>query len=364
MLFRSGESPLSVSGAYAAFGNGGYYNEPYSYTKVILRDTGKEHTNKKTTRRAMSEETAYIVYNMLESVASQGYTNYFQNNVIRKMFGVKTGTSNFSKETKQANGLPDSAINDLWMAGVSDEYTMTVWYGYDKIYKDAFSHFGNRGNVELFSQIAKDVYTRNSVIAKPDGVISVTVEAETKPAQLPSAYTPDNLKVTELWKKGTEPTTVSNRFQVLSNPASVSGSCSGGVAKINWSAIKTPEVLSSEYISKYFSSLFKDAGYLNSYVNARLGYNANVLGALGYDIYEKHANGTLVKVATTTDNKIQIPLTSNEGTGEYIVKTAFANFKSTQSSGVSTKFNVSTCGSPEIKFGLSGDTNIIIKVGA
>ena len=63
--------PLSVSGAYAAFGNGGYYNEPYSYTKVILRDTGKEHTNKKTTRRAMSEETAYIVYNMLESVRSE-----------------------------------------------------------------------------------------------------------------------------------------------------------------------------------------------------------------------------------------------------------------------------------------------------
>lgn len=46
----------------------------------------------------------------------------------------------------------------------------------------------------------------------PAVVVEVTVEQETWPAKLPSEYTPADLKVTELFKKGSEPTEVSERF--------------------------------------------------------------------------------------------------------------------------------------------------------
>ena len=37
----TGVSPLKMSAAYAAFSNGGYYNEPYSVSKIVFRNTGK-----------------------------------------------------------------------------------------------------------------------------------------------------------------------------------------------------------------------------------------------------------------------------------------------------------------------------------
>ena len=38
----NGESPLSMAAAYAAFGNGGYYIKPYSFTKIVYKDTEEE----------------------------------------------------------------------------------------------------------------------------------------------------------------------------------------------------------------------------------------------------------------------------------------------------------------------------------
>ena len=38
----TGESPLSMAAAYSAFGNGGYYTKPYSYTKLEYMADKKE----------------------------------------------------------------------------------------------------------------------------------------------------------------------------------------------------------------------------------------------------------------------------------------------------------------------------------
>ena len=44
----TGTNPLQMSGAYAAFSNGGYYNEPYSVSKIVYKSNceTKEHNNK------------------------------------------------------------------------------------------------------------------------------------------------------------------------------------------------------------------------------------------------------------------------------------------------------------------------------
>src|SRR5699024_4473579 len=56
-----GASPLQMAGAYAAFGNGGEYNQPLSVKKIVYPD-GKEwepEENKST--EAMQDYTAYII---------------------------------------------------------------------------------------------------------------------------------------------------------------------------------------------------------------------------------------------------------------------------------------------------------------
>ena len=52
---------------------------------------------------------------------------------------------------------------------------------------------------KIFQTAAKGIFNRNSKWTKPDGVVEVEVEFESYPAKLPSEYTPDNMKVTELF---------------------------------------------------------------------------------------------------------------------------------------------------------------------
>lgn len=51
----NGVNPLQMSGAYAAFSNGGYYNEPYSVSKIVYRDSGETVKHKDNKKQAMSD---------------------------------------------------------------------------------------------------------------------------------------------------------------------------------------------------------------------------------------------------------------------------------------------------------------------
>ena len=52
----------------------------------------------------------------------------------------------------------------------------------------------------------KKIFKKNSRFEKPSSIIEVEVEKETVPLQLPSAYTPSSMRMTEIFKKGTEQT--------------------------------------------------------------------------------------------------------------------------------------------------------------
>ncbi len=333
----NGESPMTVAGAYAAFGNGGTYNEPYSYTKLVYRDSGEEYENEKVSNKVMSEATAYIVQDMLVTTAPSALLGY--SNVNGWKFSAKTGTSNFSEETKTANGLAGDAINDLWVAAFNDEYTISVWYGYDKIYSDHYTHFGNMQHAALFNTVAKSVWTRGSNIKQPDSVVSVTVETQAVEPILPSAYTPDALKSSELFKKGTEPTETSTRFSQLSNVTGLTSESSGGEVTLNWTAANA-KWLGRDYLTSYYKKIFSNTGFLSNYVSSIMGWNNSYLGNLGYDIYEEDENGTYVKVGTTTDTSYTFE-PSSSGSATIMVRTAYTNFKSNQSTGttITAKIN-------------------------
>lgn len=70
----TGVSPLEMSAAYAAFSNGGYYNKPYSVSKIVFRDTNKTKEHKEEKKRVMSEATAFMISSVLQDVALTGGT--------------------------------------------------------------------------------------------------------------------------------------------------------------------------------------------------------------------------------------------------------------------------------------------------
>ena len=86
-----------------------------------------------------------------------------------------------------------------------------------QLYKDAYTTMNGALSVKnaLMSGVAKKVFKKNSRFEKPSSVVEVEVEKETMPLQLPSEYTPSNMRMTELFKKGTEPTETSFRYQKL-----------------------------------------------------------------------------------------------------------------------------------------------------
>lgn len=195
---QNGFTPLEIAGAYAAFGNEGIYNEPYSVTKIVY-DDGSTDNLKPEPISAMSDATAYMVTDMLKSVVQSGTGTVA--NVSGLPMAGKTGTT-------------DNNAN-VWFAGYTTNYSIAIWSGHSennttavqdtKISQKLFKH--------LMSTISANVDTSN--FKKPSSVVEVKVEKGSNPAKLVSAYTPSSQIVTELFKKGHEPTETSERFDQL-----------------------------------------------------------------------------------------------------------------------------------------------------
>lgn len=354
-----GVNPLEMAAAYSSFGNGGYYIKPYSYTKIEFIDTGEVFENKAHKEKVMSEETAYMIASILMTA--------FQNHVGASFttsgtdIGSKTGTSTYDSGTIKAYGINPSASRDNWSITFSPDYAIALWYGYPELDKDdvrytmaiAGANMVNR----LMTTIGRKIYKTNSRFEKPSNIISVEVEKNTVPLMLPSANTPENMRVTEIFRKGTEPTDVSKRYETLENPASVTSKVNGNSVTLNWQAISTPWAIDESSQQEYFNnfkSIFGDTKWMDNivtkYYNNQMTYNAQNLGNLVYDIYEDNTF-----IGTTTDTSYTI---NNAGLGShnYYVKASYSIFKAASSSGTSITVRVGSSSDPE-ESGNSGNNS-------
>ena len=298
----TGESPVTMAGAYAAFANGGYYIKPHVVRKIKYRESDKVVENNQTKKKVMSDSTAYMMTDILIDTSKAALGRYSDVNGLT--YAAKTGTSNFSSETKKANGLSADAINDLWCVGYNPSYSIAVWYGYDRIYKEHYTHYGDRNHVKLFQLVAKSIFSANDGNFKmPDSVSEVTVEYGTNPAKLPSDGTPDSERTVELFKKGTEPTEVSTTYLKLQNVTGLTGTLKDGKVNLSWN---------------------KAAGLTST--------NTSNYGELGYDIYKKE-NGNLTLVKFTTGTTYSTTLDASTKSVTYVIKTTYANKKDFASSG-------------------------------
>lgn len=356
----TGENPVSLAAAYTTFANGGVYNTPHSYKKIVYRESGKVVEKEVTSTRVMSPETAYMVYNILQDAGRYGLgSSIYSLNGIK--YGAKTGTSNFTAETKAANNLPSNAINDYWVAGVNPDYAIAVWLGYDKI-SEGYNIANTIYHKLLFKTVAQGVFTRNVELPKPNGVTIVQVEFGTHPAQRPSEFTPKELINTELFKAGTEPTEVSTRYSQLSNVTDLKSTVKDNVLTLSWTPIKTPQWLDETYLNSYFDSLYSDPATKEKAKQERNEYNKNSIGTITYDVYSKDSKGELKFIETTDENSFEIKLNSSSPT-TYVVKTSYTIFTANMSSGVSTTISLDGV-EDEIEISLKGDLSVTIDKGS
>lgn len=352
----NGESPLSLAAAYAAIGNGGYYTEPYSYTKVVYRDTGEVVENKAVTTQAMSDSTAYMLADILVDTASYALGRYYNVNGIA--YAAKTGTTNFDTATFEAFDLPNNAINDLWIASTNVDYSIVTWYGYDSIDPNYVSLFGNTQNSQLFQTIASGIFKDSSGFEMPSSVVEVKIENETYPeALLPSEFTPSDMIISELFIKGTEPTEVSDRYSKLSNVTNLDATLTDTTVTLTWDSITTPNAINTEYLTTYFTDMWADP---TSAIATRNSYNTSTIGTIVYKIYAQDSSGNLTYLGQTSDSSFDYKLTTNNNI-TFLVKTSYTIFTLNASDGATFTFSPTGMDSV-ISMQLNGDSNITLNI--
>ena len=111
-----------MAAAYAVFGNGGNYNEPYTYYAVYqggTKDDGEQLLrNSSKNIPVMDTETAYVMNRMMQRVTATGTAKEIGKSWSGwEVFG-KTGTAHDN--------------NDVYFCGGTSYYVGASWFGYDE----------------------------------------------------------------------------------------------------------------------------------------------------------------------------------------------------------------------------------------
>ena len=101
--------------AYATIANGGVYNSPTMYTKIVDHDGNVLLENNQETRTVLKDSTAALLTSAMETVVTSGTGTSCQ--LDNMPVAGKTGTTTSNK--------------DLWFCGYTPYYTCAVWGGYD-----------------------------------------------------------------------------------------------------------------------------------------------------------------------------------------------------------------------------------------
>ena len=260
----TGVNSLDMAGAYAAFSNGGYYNEPYSVSKIILNSSGEEYTHESEKTKAMEDSTAFMITSMLDDTSITG-------GGAMENVAMKTGTTNFDEKTRESLGMADDAIRDSWVVGYTTKTVIAMWYGYEKTNADLVSQgyychnlSGTVQRDKLFTAIANEVFEDNKEEFKmPDSVVRVPLVAGSSTAKIAGTGYSGSI-LYEYFKKDHEPKG-SAETSNLATPTGLTATYSNGSVKLSWNAVNPGSTDSS----------YGDFGYNVYFNNTLLGFTTN-----------------------------------------------------------------------------------------
>ena len=158
----NGVTVLEMTAAYATFGNGGYYYEPYCYTKIedVQGNVVLQKQPEKTKESALSENTAWVMNKLLQTVMTAGTGTPYKLSGIQ-CFG-KTGTTTDDK--------------DRWFMGGTPDFVAGVWYGYDQP-KEIYYGLSDNPSGTLWKTVLSAVYDKldsdqyKTKFEEPEGIV-------------------------------------------------------------------------------------------------------------------------------------------------------------------------------------------------
>ncbi len=199
-----------MTAAYATFVNSGMYNKAVTYTKVIDANGRVILENKVQNKKAMSEETAYTMANMLSGVTTSGIGTGRSANLANIFTAGKTGTTNSNK--------------DRWFMGFTPNYVGGVWMGYDTPKSISGSNLCPR----IWKQIMTEIHKGQDIktLDVPDGVVKRTICQES--GKIASSECTNTRS--DYFKNGTQPMkycSAEEHIVLEENPENTSGETNG-----------------------------------------------------------------------------------------------------------------------------------------
>lgn len=111
-------SPLEITNVFATIGNKGIHNEPISILRIEDKEGIIIDNFSSTPREAISEETAYIMTNMMQSVVDGGTA--IRVRAIHNFYAPAAGKTGTTQD-----------YADAWFVGFTPEIAAGVWVGFD-----------------------------------------------------------------------------------------------------------------------------------------------------------------------------------------------------------------------------------------
>jgi 1A family penicillin-binding protein len=151
-------TPLELTGAFAAFPNGGFAVRPRGIVRVIDADGSTAFDNPIHTERVISAATAFQMVSMLEDVMDRGTGAPARGMGVRFAVGGKTGTTDDFK--------------DAWFVGFSTSVVAGVWVGFDQPKTIGREGYGSRYALPIWSDFMRQASRRRrpDAFERPSGL--------------------------------------------------------------------------------------------------------------------------------------------------------------------------------------------------
>ncbi len=209
----NGVTPLEMSAAYSAFANGGTYNRPYLIERIVDSAGNTVYEHQAEGKRVISEQNAYLMTSMLQSVATSGTASRL--NATGQQVAAKTGT----------NSLTSGGNRDVWIASFTPDLAVTVWMGFDNTdnaHKIASGSTGGNLPAGVATAFYQAAYKgqKKPTFKQPKGLVWLDIDKQSIAVRgypmLASKMTPKAYRYSEVFLENNHPTQYSDVWQAPS----------------------------------------------------------------------------------------------------------------------------------------------------
>jgi penicillin-binding protein 1A len=173
---------LAMTAAYGAFANGGWLRSPVLIRRVEDADGAVLMTSEPESHRVVSEETAFLMAQLLADVIDRGTGYTARQSGFRLPAAGKTGTTNDYK--------------DAWFVGFTSDLVAGVWIGFDQPRPIITNGYASQLAAPIWGRFMRDVTSGGTRwLERPDDVVAVEICRES--GLLPGAGCSRVARVTE-----------------------------------------------------------------------------------------------------------------------------------------------------------------------